>query len=60
MSNFFHGPEGMQCGETSDHNGCTAPIQCHDVNHPAGYMILNSLMTLNNVRTGPLPPKACI
>ncbi|OKL58597.1 hypothetical protein UA08_06382 [Talaromyces atroroseus] len=43
VSNFFNGPEGMDCGTTSDHNGCETTVECKDVDHPAGYFILNSL-----------------
>lgn len=51
LSNFFHGLEGMQCHITADRNGCSNFIQCQDTNHPAEYMILNSMAGLNNIRT---------
>jgi hypothetical protein len=49
---LFNGLEGMQCQITVDRNGCARFIQCHDTNYPAGYMILNSMSGINNVRTG--------
>ncbi|KAF5719716.1 glucan endo-1 3-alpha-glucosidase agn1 [Fusarium mundagurra] len=49
VSNFFHGPENLRCDITTDHNGCDAFRQCHDTNHPAGYLILNSMVALNNI-----------
>jgi len=49
ISNFFHGPEGMACNLTVDHNGCSSYTQCHSTNHPAGYLVLNSMIALNNV-----------
>ncbi|KAK3308678.1 uncharacterized protein B0T15DRAFT_572803 [Chaetomium strumarium] len=48
-SNFFHGRECMKCHDNSDRNGCSSFYQCHDTNHPAGYMILNSMTALNNM-----------
>jgi hypothetical protein len=35
VSNFFHGPEHMNCQDIHD-TTCSAQIQCHDTNHPAG------------------------
>jgi hypothetical protein len=51
ISNFFNGPEQMQCHKLIEQNGCggTTYLQCHDTNHPAGYFILNSFMKLNAV-----------
>ncbi|KAK9364399.1 hypothetical protein V1509DRAFT_78068 [Lipomyces kononenkoae] len=48
ISNYFHGPEGMACGVTSDNNGCNSYSECTDTSVPAGYLILNSFVTLNN------------
>jgi len=49
ISNFFNGPENMDCGVTADENGCSTIVQCHDVNHPAGMFILNSFGQINRV-----------
>lgn len=49
VSNYFHGPEGMNCGKTDADTGCEAMSECSDVNHPAGYFILNSFVTLHGV-----------
>ncbi|KAL2069976.1 hypothetical protein VTL71DRAFT_14656 [Oculimacula yallundae] len=62
ISNFFNGPEGMQCESififitkiSTDHsavntaNGCNAFLECDDTNHPAGYLILNAFVSLSN------------
>ncbi|KAH8645403.1 hypothetical protein BX600DRAFT_391288 [Xylariales sp. PMI_506] len=48
VSNFFHGPEGMDCGETSADVGCEAMSECSDVNYPAGYLILNSFVAVHD------------
>ncbi|KAK9318864.1 glycosyl hydrolase family 71-domain-containing protein [Lipomyces orientalis] len=48
MSNYFHGPESFDCGTTADHNGCDNFMECQDTDVPAGYLILNSFITLNN------------
>jgi hypothetical protein len=49
VSNFFNGPEDMLCGLTADKNGCDMTVQCGDVNHPAGYFILNSFAQIDRV-----------
>jgi hypothetical protein len=49
VSNFFHGGEGMNCGETAADTGCETVSECSDVNHPAGYFILNSFVTIHGV-----------
>lgn len=49
ISNFFHGPEGMACDLAVDHNGCSSYTQCQSTNRPAGYLILNSMISVNNV-----------
>ncbi|KAI8712251.1 hypothetical protein NCS52_01322800 [Fusarium sp. LHS14.1] len=48
VSNFFNGPEGMDCHKLIEANGCHggSNLQCHDTNHPAGYFILNSFRNL--------------
>ncbi|KAI1765641.1 carbohydrate esterase family 3 protein [Hypoxylon sp. FL1150] len=47
VSNYFEGPEGMNCGKMADSVGCEAATECDDVNHPAGYFILNSFVTIH-------------
>ncbi|XXH02567.1 hypothetical protein Hte_008944 [Hypoxylon texense] len=47
VSNYFHGPEGMNCGKTAANTGCESNSECSDVNHPAGYFILNSFVTIH-------------
>ncbi|KAM0329547.1 hypothetical protein ACHAQA_004856 [Verticillium albo-atrum] len=51
MSNFFNGPEFMDCHKLIENNGCHGgnALQCHDTNHPAGYFILNSFRKLDGV-----------
>ncbi|KAF7558240.1 hypothetical protein G7Z17_g159 [Cylindrodendrum hubeiense] len=49
VSNFFNGPEGMNCGATAPSVGCESPTQCDDVNHPAGYFILNSFVSVHSM-----------
>jgi len=57
ISDFFHGVEGMNCGNTGlDDDGCKNMVQCDDGpagdnikdgHYPAGFMILNSITNLN-------------
>ena len=49
ISNFFHGPEQVHCEQTSARDGCSSSKECSDVNHPAGFLILNSLVAVSNV-----------
>ncbi|OTA98047.1 carbohydrate esterase family 3 protein [Hypoxylon sp. CI-4A] len=48
VSNYFHGPEGMNCGKTADKVGCETVSECSDTNHPAGYFILNSFVAVHS------------
>ena len=61
ISNFFHGPEQMLCGDTSARDGCSAYTECTDVNHPGGYFILNSFVSVSDVSSSEIqrlgPPK---
>lgn len=54
ISNFFHGPENMFCGATSARDGCGSYSLCSDVNHPAGYFILNSFVAVSSVSSEPV------
>ncbi|KAH7232750.1 hypothetical protein BKA59DRAFT_446239 [Fusarium tricinctum] len=47
VSNFFHGPEHMNCQDVGD-GTCNTMIQCDDTSFPAGYLILNSFDAFNN------------
>lgn len=49
VANFFNAPENMNCGDTESGNGCDPNVQCNEVNHPAGYFILNSLALISHV-----------
>jgi len=59
ISDFFHGLEGMNCGNSGlDDDGCKNTVQCDDGpkgdnikdgHYPAGFMILNSMTNLNQV-----------
>ncbi|KAH7116567.1 hypothetical protein B0J13DRAFT_571689 [Dactylonectria estremocensis] len=48
VSNFFHGPEHMNCQDVGD-GTCNTMIQCHDTSLPAGYLILNSFVAIHQV-----------
>ncbi|KAI8222584.1 Multidomain esterase [Colletotrichum sp. SAR 10_96] len=51
ISNFFNGPESMDCHKLTGGNGCTggSSLQCNDTNAPAGYFILNSFRNINAI-----------
>ncbi|KAF5507162.1 Multidomain esterase [Colletotrichum aenigma] len=51
ISNFFNGPESMDCHKLTGANGCTggSSLQCNDTNAPAGYFILNSFRNINAI-----------
>jgi hypothetical protein len=48
VSNFFHGPEHMNCQDVGD-GTCNTMIQCDDTSFPAGYLILNSFVAIHQV-----------
>lgn len=48
LSNYFNGPEGWDCVKIADQS-CAVTVQCDDVNHPAGYFVLNAVATLHGV-----------
>ncbi|PYI22706.1 hypothetical protein BO99DRAFT_429649 [Aspergillus violaceofuscus CBS 115571] len=48
ISNLVHGPEHMDCSKMADSVGCDSFVQCDDVNHPAGYFILNGYVSIHN------------
>jgi GH18 family chitinase len=54
VSNFFNGPEGMNCGKTAADSGCDTVSECDDVNYPAGYFLLNSFVAIHGVSIFPL------
>lgn len=49
INNFFQGPDNMNCGETTDNSGCNSYLRCEDANHPAGYLIINSMVAIHSV-----------
>ena len=49
ISNFFHGPDQMLCGQTTARDGCSSDVECSDVDHPAGFFILNSLVSISDL-----------
>ncbi|PYI11000.1 hypothetical protein BO78DRAFT_304565 [Aspergillus sclerotiicarbonarius CBS 121057] len=49
ISNLVHGPEHMDCSKMADSVGCDDFVECNDVNHPAGYFILNGYVSIHNV-----------
>jgi GH18 family chitinase len=51
ISNFFHGPEGMQCQSTSDHNGCDGVFTCETFKDTgaAAYFVVGSLTAIEAV-----------
>ncbi|KAH6988123.1 hypothetical protein BKA56DRAFT_612847 [Ilyonectria sp. MPI-CAGE-AT-0026] len=48
VSNFFHGPEHMNCQDVGD-GTCNTMVQCDDTSFPAGYLILNSFVAIHQV-----------
>ncbi|KAI5460174.1 hypothetical protein BGZ63DRAFT_455688 [Mariannaea sp. PMI_226] len=48
VSNFFHGPEHLNCQDIGD-GTCNTMIQCSDTNHPAGYLIINSFVSIHQI-----------
>jgi hypothetical protein len=51
VSRFFGGVENMNCGSTVENNGCTSAIALCSTNVPAGALIINSLVEINDVST---------
>lgn len=54
VSNFFHGPEAMDCDALAPSNGCHGGnyLTCGDIQSegaPAAYFILNSFMKIESV-----------
>ncbi|KAK7424633.1 hypothetical protein QQZ08_008516 [Neonectria magnoliae] len=48
VSNFFRGPEHMNCQDVGDGTRNTM-VQCDDTFFPAGYLILNSFVAIHQV-----------
>lgn len=48
ISNMFHGPEGMDCGNIAN-DACTQISQCDDVSNPSAYFLINSFSTIHQV-----------
>lgn len=48
ISNFFHGPEGWNCQDVGN-VPCSTVVQCDQVDHPAGFLILNSFSAVHQV-----------
>ena len=49
MSNFFHGPDQMFCGNEGARDGCASYSVCNNVKAPAGMFILNSFVAVSSV-----------
>ncbi len=49
ISNFFHGPEQMFCGNEGARDGCASYSVCNNVKVPAGMSILNSFVAVSSV-----------
>jgi hypothetical protein len=58
VSDWFDGPESMNCGQMAANVGCESYPECDDVKYPAGYFILNSLVTLHGVSMTPQTSQA--
>ena len=39
----------MLCGQTTARDGCSSDVECGDVNHPAGFFVLNSLVAISDL-----------
>ncbi|OQE45970.1 hypothetical protein PENCOP_c001G01521 [Penicillium coprophilum] len=50
VSYFFHGPENWNCKDVGS-VPCSSVVQCKDVNHPAGYLILNAFSGIHQLHT---------
>lgn len=48
ISNFFHGPESWNCQDVGN-VPCSTVVQCDQVDHPAGFLILNSFSSVHQV-----------
>ena len=49
ISNFFHGPDQMFCGNEGARDGCASYSVCNNVKAPAGMFILNSFVAVSSV-----------
>ncbi len=49
ISNFFHGPDQMFCGNEGARDGCGSYTVCNNVKAPAGMFILNSFVAVSSV-----------
>ncbi|KFY89077.1 hypothetical protein V500_05953 [Pseudogymnoascus sp. VKM F-4518 (FW-2643)] len=49
ISNFLHQDEGMNCGSTADHNGCTGIFKCNEQDPgPASYFVMGSITAVES------------
>lgn len=49
MADKMNAKENMNCNSLKPENGCSDIHQCDDTNVPAGFFILNSMASINNV-----------
>ncbi|KAF7557807.1 hypothetical protein G7Z17_g467 [Cylindrodendrum hubeiense] len=49
ISHHLGGADNMQCGSLVDRNGCDQFLQCGSTDGPAGYLIVNSFVAINNI-----------
>ncbi|KGO49181.1 hypothetical protein PEXP_012300 [Penicillium expansum] len=50
VSYYFHGPEQWNCKDTGS-VPCSSVVQCKDVDHPAGYLILNAFSSIHQLHS---------
>ncbi len=49
LMNFFHGPDNWNCQDIGSAACAPGVLQCGSTNHPAGWMVMNSLANLHEV-----------
>ncbi len=48
VSNYFHSKDRLACENLAE-NPCDDTVLCTDVNHPAGFLIINSFVAIHDV-----------
>ncbi len=51
ISNFFHGPDQVFCGNEGARDECGSYSTCNNVKAPAGMFILNSVVAVSSLST---------
>jgi hypothetical protein len=53
ISEFFNGPQNIECGKVADKNNCNAGTQCTNGYSAAAWLVMESLVLVSDVSNFP-------